>query len=206
MLGSIYPAWCSSEILRFEKLSSIISVSKEINEIMKLSATMTRFILHWGEMGSRWGVNRSVAQIHALLYLSPEPLTAEEIADTLELARSNVSNGLKELQSWELISIAHVMGDRRDHFRAEQDVWEMLRTVIEGRKRREIDPTIDLLKDCVEDMKRENDTPDDVRDRIAATLEFLDEANRWYEQIGRLPRAILIKLMRMGAKVSKLVA
>lgn len=173
---------------------------------MKLSDTMTRFVLHWGEMGSRWGVNRSVAQIHALLYLSSDPLTAEEIADTLELARSNVSNGLKELQSWELISLAHVMGDRRDHFRAEQDVWEMLRTVIEGRKRREIDPTIELLKGCVEDMEGERDTPDDVRERIAATLEFLDETNRWYEQIGRLPRAILIKLMRMGAKVSKLVA
>jgi DNA-binding transcriptional regulator GbsR (MarR family) len=184
---------------------SIISVIKEISKIMHLSATMTRFILHWGEMGSRWGVNRSVAQIHALLYLSPDPLTAEEIADTLELARSNVSNALKELQSWELISLAHVMGDRRDHFRAEQDVWEMLRTVIEGRKRREIDPTIELLRDCVEDMESDHETPDEVRERIAATLEFLDEANRWYEQIGRLPRAILIKLMRMGAKVSKLV-
>lgn len=167
---------------------------------------MSRFILHWGEMGSRWGVNRSVSQIHALLYLSPDPLNAEEISATLGIARSNVSTGLKELQSWNLISITHVMGDRRDYFHAEQDVWELLRTVIEGRKRREIDPTIELLKTCVDEMKNERDTPKDVRDRITATLEFLEETNSWYEQIRRLPRSVLIKLMRMGAKVAKLVA
>lgn len=192
--------------LTSEQGESIISVTKEIKETMKLSETMTRFILHWGEMGTRWGVNRSVAQIHALLYLSTEPLTAEDIAQSLGIARSNVSNGLKELQSWELISITHVMGDRRDHFRAEQDVWEMLRTVLEGRKKREIDPTLELLRACVADMKNEKETPADVRERISATLEFLEETNRWYEQIGRLPRAVLIKLMRMGAKVSKMVA
>lgn len=167
---------------------------------------MSRFILHWGEMGSRWGVNRSVSQIHALLYLSPDPLNAEEISATLGIARSNVSTGLKELQSWNLISITHVMGDRRDYFHAEQDVWELLRTVIEGRKRREIDPTIELLKTCVDEMKNERDTPEDVRERITATLEFLEETNSWYEQIRRLPRSVLIKLMRMGAKVAKLVA
>ncbi len=173
---------------------------------MELSSTMSRFILHWGEMGSRWGVNRSVSQIHALLYLSPDPLNAEEISATLGIARSNVSTGLKELQSWNLISITHVMGDRRDYFQAEQDVWELLRTVIEGRKRREIDPTIELLKTCVDEMKNERDTPDDVRERITATLEFLEETNSWYEQIRRLPRSVLIKLMRMGSRVAKLVA
>lgn len=173
---------------------------------MKLSETMTRFILHWGEMGSRWGVNRSVAQIHALLYLAPAPLTAEAIADTLGIARSNVSNGLKELQSWELITVTHLLGDRRDHFQAKQDVWEMLNTVLEGRKRREIDPTIDVLRTCVNDMDAESVTPKEVRERISATLEFLDEAGQWYEQINRLPRPVLIKLMRMGSKVSKIVA
>ena len=173
---------------------------------MELSKTMTRFILHWGEMGSRWGVNRSVAQIHALLYLAPQPLTAEEIAEALGIARSNVSNGLKELQSWALITVTHVLGDRRDHFQAKQDVWEMLNTVLEGRKRREIDPTIDVLRNCVNDMEGEDDTPKAVRQRIAATLEFLDEAGQWYEQINRLPRPVLIKLMRMGSKVSKIVA
>ncbi len=173
---------------------------------MELSSTMSRFILHWGEMGSRWGVNRSVSQIHALLYLSPDPLNAEEISATLDIARSNVSTGLKELQSWNLISVTHVMGDRRDYFHAEQDVWELLRTVIEGRKQREIDPTIELLKTCVDEMKNERDTPEDVRERITATLEFLEETNSWYEQIRRLPRSVLIKLMRMGSKVAKLVA
>jgi DNA-binding transcriptional regulator GbsR (MarR family) len=173
---------------------------------MKLTETMTKFILHWGEMGNRWGVNRSVAQIHALLYLSPEAMTAEDVADTLGLARSNVSNGLKELQSWELISITHVLGDRRDHFQAEQDVWTMLKTVVDGRKRREIDPTIELLKRCVEDMDHEKDTPKAVRARISETLEFLEETNKWYEQIGKLPRSVLIKLMKMGAKISNLVS
>ena len=172
---------------------------------MKLTETMTKFVLHWGEMGNRWGVNRSVAQIHALLYLSPDALTAEEVADTLGLARSNVSNGLKELQAWELISIAHVLGDRRDHFQAEQDVWSMLKKVVEGRKRREIDPTIDLLRKCVDDMADEQDTPKEVRERITGTLEFLEETSKWYEQVDKLPRAVLIKLMRMGAKISSLV-
>ena len=172
---------------------------------MKLTETMTKFVLHWGEMGNKWGVNRSVAQIHALLYLAPNALTAEEIADTLGMARSNVSNGLKELQSWELISVAHVLGDRRDHFKAEQDVWEMLKTVVEGRKRREIDPTIELLKKCVDDMAKEKETPKEVRERISGTLEFLQEASKWYEQIDKLPRAVLLKLMKMGAKISSLV-
>lgn len=172
---------------------------------MKLTETMTKFILHWGEMGNRWGVNRSVAQIHALLYLAPDALTAEEVADTLGLARSNVSNGLKELQAWELISIAHVLGDRRDHFQAEQDVWSMLKKVVEGRKRREIDPTIDLLKKCVEDMAAEKDTPKEVRTRISSTLEFLEETNKWYEQVDKLPRSVLMKLMKMGSKISSLV-
>ncbi|MEM7469000.1 MAG: MarR family transcriptional regulator [Pseudomonadota bacterium] len=166
---------------------------------------MTKFILHWGEMGSRWGVNRSVAQMHALLYLSPKPLTAEEIAGTLGLARSNVSNGLKELQTWELINVEHILGDRRDHFQAEQDVWEMLKRVVEGRKRREIDPTIELLRKCVDDMAKEKDTPKQVKERIAGTLEFMEETSRWYGQIGKLPRNVLLKLMKMGAKISSLV-
>ena len=173
---------------------------------MKLSPTMQRFVVHWGEMGTRWGVNRSVAQIHALLYLAGKPLPADEIAETLGIARSNVSTSLKELQGWALVSVAHVLGDRRDHFQAKKDVWEIVTTIADGRKRREIDPTVAVLKECATALETGDGTPADVRERIESMLEFTQEASRWYEQISRLPRATLIKLMRMGAKVRQLVA
>src|SRR5262252_7221918 len=109
-----------------------------------LTATEQRFVLHWGEMGTRWGINRTVAQIHALLYLSPKPLHAEEIAETLSVARSNVSTSLSELQSWKIIKSVHVMGDRRDHYESVKDVWELFRVVLDERKRREVDPTLEM--------------------------------------------------------------
>src|SRR5476649_2429135 len=116
---------------------------------MELSPTTQKYILHWGEMGTRWGVNRTVSQIHALLFLANEPLTAEDISETLGVARSNVSNSLKELQSWGLVRITHLVGDRRDHFVALQDVWEIFRVIMEERKRREIDPTLSILRECL---------------------------------------------------------
>src|SRR5687768_4440752 len=119
-----------------------------------LTPIQTRFILHWGEMGTRWGVNRTVAQIHALLFVSPKALHAEEIADTLSVARSNVSTSLKELQGWGIVRIVHVMGDRRDHFESVKDVWELYRQVMDERKRREIDPTLTVLRDCVLDADK----------------------------------------------------
>ena len=122
---------------------------------MRLTAIMERYVLHWGEMGQRWGVNRSVSQIHALLYLSSQPITAEEIADTLGLARSNVSTSLKELQGWGLVSLTHLMGDRRDHFEAKKDLWELLLTIVEERKRREIDPTLTMLRQCMLEAEEE---------------------------------------------------
>lgn len=170
---------------------------------MNLTPVMQRFILHWGEMGTRWGVNRSVAQIHALLYLAEQPLPAEVIADTLGIARSNVSNSLKELQSWELISIAHVLGDRRDHFQAKTDIWDIITTIGDGRKRREIDPTLAVLRTCVADLEADKATPDIARERIRNMLEFTTEISDWYLQIKGLPRTTLLKLMRMGAKISR---
>ena len=113
---------------------------------MKLNPIAQRFVLHWGEMGSKWGVNRTVAQIHALLYIAGKPLAADEIAETLEVARSNVSNSIKELQNWNLIQMVHVMGDRRDHFETSTDVWALFRTVVSERKEREFDPTIVVLR------------------------------------------------------------
>jgi DNA-binding transcriptional regulator GbsR (MarR family) len=172
---------------------------------MQLSPVMEKFILHWGEMGARWGVNRTVAQIHALLYLAPEPLAAEEIASTLAVARSNVSTSLKELQSWNLVKISHVMGDRRDHFVARADTWEMLLTIMEQRKRREIEPTLAVLRQCVLEMEEERETPKEVRTRIKNMLGFLTDLMTWFDQMVQLPRATLTALLKLGAKIGSLV-
>lgn len=172
---------------------------------MQLTPIMERYILHWGEMGTRWGVNRSVAQIHALLYLSPVPLTAEEISETLSLARSNVSTSLKELQSWNLVEVAHALGDRRDHFASRHDTWEMLFTIVEGRKRREIDPTLSMLRQCVMEGETDKATDPQVKARIESMLRFLEDLSGWYEQMKRLPTPTLIALMKMGGKVARMV-
>src|SRR6267154_2831602 len=124
----------------------------------QLHPIQQQFILHWGEMGTRWGINRTVAQIHALLYLSPQPLHAEDIAETLGVARSNVSTSLKELQNWGIVKLVHVLGDKRDHFESMKDVWEMFRAVLDERKKREIDPTIALLRECVAESEKAKDT------------------------------------------------
>jgi DNA-binding transcriptional regulator GbsR (MarR family) len=167
---------------------------------------MHRCILHWGEMAGRWGISRSVAQIHALLFLSPDPLTADEIVTTLEIARSNVSVSIKELQSWDLVSITHVLGDRRDYFQARKDIWEVLTTIVDGRKRREIDPTLLMLRECAAEAKRDTETPAEVKERVAHMLEFLEELSGWYDQVRAMPRPTLLKLMRMGARVAKMVS
>jgi DNA-binding transcriptional regulator GbsR (MarR family) len=172
---------------------------------MQLTPVMERYVLHWGEMGTRWGVNRSVAQIHALLYLSPRPLTAEEIADTLTLARSNVSTSIRELQSWGLVSLTHLMGDRRDHFEAKKDLWEMLLTIVEERKQREIDPTLTMLRQCVLDADEDKSTDPEIKARMARMLEFLETLTSWYQQMRSLPKSTLVTLMKMGAKVARFV-
>jgi DNA-binding transcriptional regulator GbsR (MarR family) len=172
---------------------------------MHLTPTMQRYIVHWGEMGSRWGMNRSVAQIHALLYLAEEPLNADEIGDTLGIARSNVSTGLKELMSWKLVHVTHVLGDRRDFFAAQHDTWEVIRSIIDGRKRREIDPTMHALRECVARLDEDDGTPKVVRERIETQLEFLETMTNWYESVQRLPRKTLLKMMRMGERIAKLV-
>ena len=166
-----------------------------------LPPVVEKVVLHWGEMGSRWGVSRTVAQIHVLLYLSEKPLPADEIADTLGVARSNVSVSLKELQGWGLIRMAHVMGDRREHFEAIQDITQLFRVIVEERKKRELDPTLALLRECVasEDPK----TPSYVRARLKSTLGFLETLNRWYEDMKGMPLPMFLALLRMGAKVQR---
>jgi DNA-binding transcriptional regulator GbsR (MarR family) len=171
---------------------------------MKLTPTMQRLVLHWGEMAGRWGVSRSVAQIHALLFLAPDPLTADVIAETLAIARSNVSQSLKELQSWDLVSVTHVLGDRRDYFQARKDIWEVLTMIMDGRKKREIDPTLLMLRECVAEAKKDQETPEQVKERVGAMLEFVEELSGWYEQVRTMPRPTLLKLMRMGVKVARI--
>lgn len=163
------------------------------------------FILHWGEMGTQWGVNRSVAQIHALLYLSDTPLHAEEIVDTLGLARSNVSTALKELLSYAIVRRVHVEGDRRDHFVAETDLWEMLLRIAAERKRREIDPTIQLLRQLSERLAADHDAPPRLRERIGRMHEFISTLGGWYEQVRVLPKPTLVTLMKLGGKVARLI-
>jgi DNA-binding transcriptional regulator GbsR (MarR family) len=169
---------------------------------MKLTPIMQKYVLHWGEMGTRWGVNRTVAQIHALLYLAPTPLHAEEIADTLGVARSNVSTSLKELQGWNLIKIVHLMGDRRDHFESIKDLWDMFMVIIEERKRREIDPTLTMLRNCVLESDADKETPPEIKQRIREVMEFIETLTTWHEQMRTVPKPTLLKLMKLGAKIT----
>ena len=161
------------------------------------------FILHWGEMGTNWGVNRSVAQIHALLYLSDRPINAEEISETLKLARSNVSTALKELQSYGIVRRQHVSGDRRDHFVAETDLWELLMRISAERKRRELDPTIELLAQIKARIDERKGVPSHIRERISRMHEFISTLTNWYDQVRRLPKPTLVTLMKLGAKVAQ---
>ena len=172
---------------------------------MKLTPTTQKFVLHWGEMGTRWGVNRTVAQIHALLYLAERPLNAEEIADILGVARSNVSTSLKELHNWGLVKVVHVLGDRRDHFESLKDVWDIFLVIMDGRKRRELDPTLTVLRECQLEADSDQQTPSQVKARIADTLAFLELITGWYDQMKVLPRPTLLKLLRFGAKVQHLI-
>lgn len=170
---------------------------------MQLSPTMQKYILHWGEMGTRWGVNRTVAQIHALLFLSNTPLNAEDIVDTLGVARSNVSNSLKELQSWGLVKISHVMGDRRDHFVALQDVWEIFRVIVEERKRREIDPTLTVLRECAIEADTDAALDDATRQRMNDVLGFMEMLGASYDDYKHIPPATMLKLLKMGGKIAR---
>ena len=171
----------------------------------KLGPVEQKFILHWGEMGTRWGINRTVAQIHALLYLAPEPLNAEQIAETLSVARSNVSTSLKELQSWGIVRVVHALGDRRDHFESTKDVWEMFRVVLDERKRREIDPTLSVLRSCVGDLSKDRKVEAYTRERLKEMLEFFEEAAELYQEFQRIPPRAARKFFQLKGRIGKLV-
>jgi DNA-binding transcriptional regulator GbsR (MarR family) len=171
----------------------------------KLSPVEQKFILHWGEMGTRWGINRTVAQIHALLYLSPTPVNAEEIASTLSVARSNVSTSLKELQGWGIVKRVHVLGDSRDHFESMKDVWEMFRVVLDERKKREIDPTLAILRTSIAEAEKGKETDDYTLARLRDLADFFETTTAWYGQIRQWPTSALTKFVKLGDKIRKMI-
>jgi DNA-binding transcriptional regulator GbsR (MarR family) len=169
----------------------------------KLSNIQQQYILHWGEMGTRWGINRTVAQIHALLYLSPKPLAAEEIAETLAVARSNVSTSIRELEGWGIVRAVHVLGDRREHYESMKDVWEMFRLIVEQRKRREVDPTIQLLRQCLEQLENGGDTY--TRERLQAMADFFETGLSAYDEVRQVSPQGLRRLVKVRGNIRKLL-
>ena len=170
-----------------------------------LSDPVRRFVLEWGNLGERWGVNRSVSQIHALLYASKDPLAAEDIAAVLGMARSNVSNSLRELQSWNIIRSVPILGDRRTFYTAETDLWNLVSRIAAGRKARELDPAAAALRDCVE-MSREDKSVDPVVQlRLTEMLDFIERLSRWYDQMIALPRSKMTLLIKLGGGIARLV-
>jgi DNA-binding transcriptional regulator GbsR (MarR family) len=170
-----------------------------------LTPVAQKFILHWGEMGTRWGINRTVAQVHALLFLSPHPLPADEISTTLAVARSNVSTSLRELQGWRIVRVVHVLGDRRDHFESIKDVWEIFRIVSEERKRREIDPILRVIAECVQELKTNTNSDAYARERLETMLEFLTTMTGLFEEMIRMPTGALKSVVKLRGKVITLL-
>lgn len=171
---------------------------------MKLTPAAQKFIVHWGEMGEKWGINRTVAQIHGLLYLSPEPLNAEEISETLSVARSTVSVGLHELESWGIIRVVHVLGDRTDRFEVKGDVYEMFRFIVDYRKRREVDPTLNMLRESVAELENSNqDAP--AREKMKTMLNLFEISDSLYQQAQKVPTKTIVRVAKMGDIVSKVL-
>ncbi|MGH8095386.1 MAG: GbsR/MarR family transcriptional regulator [Chthoniobacterales bacterium] len=164
-----------------------------------------KFVLHWGEMGTRWGINRTVAQIHALLMIADQPLRADEIAATLGVARSNVSTSLRELQNWGIVRLIHLPGDRRDHFASMDDVFEMFRVIARERKKREVDPTVRVLREFIERSSGKKAGERATRERLQELLEFFELGTAVYEQFEKLPTSTLLKLAKMGDKAVRLL-
>jgi DNA-binding transcriptional regulator GbsR (MarR family) len=189
---------------------SFLSVKSEISEksgkkMTELTPAMQNFILHWGEMGSSWGINRTVAQIYAMLYLSPKPLTADEICEALSLARSTVSTGLRELHGWGVVRILHVFGDRRDHFETMHDIWEMFRVILNERKRREFDPTLDVLRKTVSSLSEDNSSDKFAKEKVAEMLDLFETITSAYNQVEKMPTESIKKMAKLGDGLAKII-
>lgn len=169
---------------------------------MNLTPATQDFILHWGDMGTKWGVNRSVAQIHALLHLSPDPLTADEICEALNLARSNVSTGLKELQGFGLVSTSRKLGERKDRFHSIRDMFDLAQAVIASRRDREFAPTIAALERVAQEAEADGTTPK-IKARMAETLETMQMFDRWYTDVARLPRGVQMAALKLGGRIAR---
>lgn len=169
-----------------------------------LPAAVQEFVLRWGDMGGQWGVNRSVAQIQALLYLSDRPLTAEDIAEQLGLARSNVSNSIRELITWKLIRRVPVLGDRRDHYEAEPDLWQIMTRIAQGRKEREIDPAMIAINKALQ-VADGPEVSKVARARLHEMHAFLMTLDNWFDQMLEVPPTTLMRLIKLGSKVVNLV-
>lgn len=177
----------------------------EINDESRLSPAIARFVLHWGDLGSQWGVNRSVAQIHALLFIADEPLTAEDIAAKLSMARSNVSNSLRELLGWRLIHRVPILGDRRDHYTVEADIWEMATRIAQGRKEREIDPAEAALTSCLAEAQHDREVSPAAREKLENMLAFVSTMSRWHDEMLNVPKPALMALIKMGSGITRLI-
>lgn len=174
----------------------------------ELTPFVRNFILHWGELGTKWGINRTVAQIHALLFISEKPLNAEEICEILGVARSNVSNSLRELQNWGIVKVVHFPGDRRDHFESMKDVYEMFRVIAAERKRREVDPALRMLRECSEEAADESSRDDSViyaREKLEELHGFFETFSNFYEKMDKLPTKSAVKVFKAGDKVIKAI-
>lgn len=171
---------------------------------MELSPIAQRFIVHWGEMGEKWGINRTVAQIHGLLYLSAEPLNAEEISETLSVARSTVSVGLRELESWGIIRVVHTLGDRTDRFEVKGDVYEMFRFIVDYRKRREVDPTLQMLRQSMNELNARSADPH-TQKKLGDMLELFETSDSLYQQMQKVPTRKIVRIAKMGNIVNKIL-
>jgi DNA-binding transcriptional regulator GbsR (MarR family) len=180
-------------------------ITDKITILHQRSPVEQKFILHWGEMGTRWGINRTVAQVHALLYVSPKPLNADDIVATLAVARSNVSTSLKDLQGWGIVRLVHVVGDKRDHFESMKDVWEMFRVVMDERKKREFDPTMRILHECIAEAANDKATDAYTEERLRELYKFFETTSALYLRVRRWPTAAIFKFMKSGDKVLRVL-
>lgn len=172
---------------------------------MEISAVQQKFVLHWGEMGTKWGINRTVAQVHALLFLADRPLNADDLVETLGVARSNISTSIRELQSWGIVHAVPMLGERRDHFATTADVWEMFQLILDERKHREIDPTLAILRDCLAEAEASSKESDTTRRRLRDLHDMIEHLSKWYSQIRLLPTGAMIKFVKMGSKFGKVL-
>ena len=190
-----------NDVSRTQLLTPVEILLISVKTEMKLDPVMEKLVLHWGEMGSHWGISRMVAQIHALLHFSPKPLAADEIVAALGVARSHVSNSLKELQTWGVVKVVHVLGDRREHFQSIKDVWQLFEILLDERKRREMDPTLKMLRELSAELNDGGTVEPHTRERVREMLVFFEDMDGWFGEVRRLPLPARIKLVKWGSRI-----